>query len=261
MGKRSVFQGFRLEIDKVLDIAELRHSGVESRQDIANTLGMGRRKVRSLSDWGCMVSILEGRGARSVTGLYLHIRRLNETGEWLKALQVIYYWLCRNNIIIEYLVNRYAEAGEFEKNRLIEELMESDWLSGKRTSIGGAVNTTLNSLVKTEGLKDLGVIRRSEREPESYSLHSQCPDRLVAGYIIYTNWPPNTAKVAISQIASGHNSLGRIFFLTEFEVMSILRELEDRNLIKIETAAGLNQIGRDSHIAPEDILEMMSAEG
>jgi hypothetical protein len=55
MGKRSVFQGFKLDVNKMLGIAELIDSGVVSRQDIARELAMGQRKVRSLTDWGCMI--------------------------------------------------------------------------------------------------------------------------------------------------------------------------------------------------------------
>lgn len=260
MGKRSAFQGFKLEVDKVFSIAELRDSGIASREDIARRLAMGQRKVRSLSDWGCMANILEGRGARSVTDFYPHIRDLNEAGKWLKVLQLIYYWLCRNNAIIDYLVHQYGELGKFEKEELVDGLVDSDRLSGKRKTIRGAVNNTLNSLTEPEGLGDLRTIQSSNERPELYSLHSQRPAPLIAAYIIYTNWPPNTAKVAISQIVSGSNSVGRIFFLTKFQVISILRELEDRGLVKIETAAGLDQIGRDPHIIPEDILEMILAE-
>jgi hypothetical protein len=66
--------------------------------------------------------------------------------------------------------------------------------------------------------------------------------------------------VAISEIVSGRNSVGRVFFLTKFQVVSTLRELEDRGLLKIETAAGLDQIGRDPRISPDDILQMLVAE-
>lgn len=260
MGKRSVFQGFKLEVDKVFSIAELRDSGVGSKEDIARMLGMGRRKVRSLSDWGCMANILEGRGARSVTDFYRYVRNLNEAGRRLDVLQLMYYWLCRNNAVIKHIVHEYGEPGEFEKQELIEGLVKSNSVSGSRNTIRGAVNTTLNSLMDPEGLRDLGVIARDGKRPESYSLHSQRSDGLIAAYIIYTNWPPNTAKVAISRIVSGRNSVGRIFFLTKFQVMSILRELEDQGLVKIETAAGLDQIGRDPDVSPEDILEMVLAE-
>lgn len=259
MVKRSPFQGFKLEVDKVFSIADLRDSASVSKEDVARMLGMGQRKVRSLSDWGCMANILEGQGARSVTDFYRRVRNLKEVGKWLEVLQLLYYWLCRNNVIIEHIVHQYGEQGEFEKQELIDGLVESDSVSGKRSTVKGAVNTTLNSLTDPEGLKDLGIVR-SSKESGLYSLHSQGADALIAGYIIYENWPPNTAKVAISRVVSGRGSVGRIFFLTKFQVISILRELEDRGLVKIETAAGLDQIGRDPSVTPNDILEMAVAE-
>lgn len=260
MGKRSAFQGFRLEVGKVLSIAELIDSGVMSRQNIARALAMGQRKVRSLSDWGCMANILEGRGARSTTELYPYIRRLKDADKRLQVLQLIYYWICRNNPIINYLVHQYEGPREFDINELSNSLIESGLLSGKRKSIKKAVNNALKSLMEPEGLKDLGIIQSTTEGTNWYSMHSQHPDPLIAAYIIYANWPSHTAKVSISEIVSGRNSVGRIFFLTKFQVMSILRELEDRGLIKIETAAGLDQIGRDPRVTPDDVLEMIVAE-
>ena len=118
MGKRSVFQGFKLEIRKVFSIAELIDSGITSRQDIAQSLGMGQRKVRSLGDWGCMANILEGRGVHSTTELYPYIRKLDAEGEWLQVLQLVYYWLCRNNTIMSYLVHHFEPPGYFSKEEL-----------------------------------------------------------------------------------------------------------------------------------------------
>ena len=228
-------------------------------QDIGQALAMGQRKVRSLREWGCMANILEG--SRSTTELYPYIRRLKETGKWLQVLQLVYYWLCRNNSIIGYIVHGYGGRGKFTEEELNDDLIESDVLSGKsEKNIRKGVRTTLNSLTDPQGLKNLGLIQKATQRASWYSVHSQRPDPLVAAYIIYTNWPSHTAKVAISEIVSGRNSVGRIFFLTRFQAMSILRELEDRGLVKIETAAGLDQIGRDPGITPEDILEMIVAE-
>jgi hypothetical protein len=259
MGQRSPLQSFELDVNKMFTVVDLIHSGVVSLQDIGQALGMGQRKVRSLREWGCMANILEG--SRSTTAAYPHLRKLKETGKWLQVLQLAYYWLCRNNSFMGYIVHRYGEQGEFTVEQLKRDLIESDVSSGKsEKSVRRGINVTLNSLTNTKGLGDLELFRKVTRGRTWYSACSRCPDLLIVAYIIYTNWPSHTAKVAISEIVAGRNSVGRIFFLTEFQVMSILRELEDQGLIKIETAAGLDQIGRDPRITSDNILEMIIAE-
>ena len=86
------------------------------------------------------------------------------------------------------------------------------------------------------------------------------PGRLVAAYIIYVSWPPNTAKVAIDEILSGRNSLGRLFFLDEMQVMGLLRKLEERDLVKVETVARINQIGINPKLTADEILGMVVRE-
>ncbi len=259
MGQRSPLQSFKLNVSQVFSVADLIYSGVVSLQDIGQELAIGQRKVRCLREWGCMANILEG--SRSTTGLYPHIRRLKETGKWSQVLQFVYYWLCRNNSIMGYIVHGYGGQREFTVEQLNRDLIEGNLLPGmSEKSIRGGTNVALNSLTDTKGLGHLGLVQRATQGTTWYSVHSQRPDSLVTAYIIYANWPSHTAKVAISEIVSGCNSVGRIFFLTKFQVMSILRELEDQGLIKIETAAGLDQIGRDPKITPDDILEMIVAE-
>jgi len=256
MGQRSPLQSFKLDVSQIFRVADLIHSGTVSLQDIGQALAIGQRKVRSLREWGCMANILEG--SRSTTELYPYIRRLKETGKWLQVLQLVYYWLCRNNSIMGYVVHGYGGRGKFTVEELNKGLIESDVLSDmSEKNIKKGVNVTLNSLTDSQGLGNLGFIQKATRGTNWYSVHPQRPDPFVAAYIIYTNWPPNTAKVAIKEIVSGRNGLGRIFFLDEIQVMTILRKLEARGFVKIETVAGLNQIGINPKLTPDDFLDML----
>jgi hypothetical protein len=162
---------------------------------------------------------------------------------------------------MRYLVHEHTGQTGFTVEELGGNLIESGVLSGiSEKNVKKAINTTLNSLTGLTGLKSLGLIQKAAGRTNWYGIHPRCPELLIAAYIIYVNWPSHTAKIAISEILSGRNSLGKLFFLTRFQVMSILRELEERGMVKIETAASLDQIGRDSRITPTDILEMIVVE-
>lgn len=141
----------------------------------------------------------------------------------------------------------------------------ADRFGASLATLKNQVTRHLKTLVHGRGFGNLGVVRKATVSEGTalrgeYTVTSVEPSPLASAYMIYANWPSNTAKVAISEIVSGRNSVGRIFFLNGFRVMSVLRELEDRDLVKIETAAGLDQIGRNPKISLQDILQMIVTE-
>jgi len=58
-------------------------------------------------------------------------------------------------------------------------------------------------------------------------------------------------------VVSGPNSLGRIFFLTEPQVMVLLSKLEQERALALEIVADLNQIGLNPAMKAEGFLEML----
>lgn len=264
MPPRSPLQSVRLDVGKMLSIAELIYSGTVSLDGIGRSLGMGQRKVRSLREWGCMANILED--SRSTTKFYLYIRRLNQSGKRYELMQLIYYWICRNNSIVHYIVHACGQTGGFATADVVQGIIDSSLLpTTSARNIREGVGVSLNSMVDStepasrSGLGPLGLIHKLE-EREQYAVHPCIPEPLVAAYIIYANWPLNTAKVAIAEIALGRNSLGRIFFLDEIQVMGILQRLEEQDLVKVETVARINQIGIHPKLAADDILDMLVRE-
>jgi len=63
--------------------------------------------------------------------------------------------------------------------------------------------------------------------------------------------------VRIKEVVSGQNSLGRIFFLTEPQVMALLSKLEQERALALEVIADLRQIGPNPSMTAEDFLEML----
>ena len=61
----------------------------------------------------------------------------------------------------------------------------------------------------------------------------------------------------IDEVVSGHGSLGRVFFLTEPQVMVLLSKLEQERAIALEVIADLKQIGPNPSMKAEDFLEML----
>ena len=253
---------FKLDLKLLGEILDAVLSGASTYRDVAHPLGIGQPKARFFCYWGMVLKLVESKDTRAfpyrVTGMY---SRLREHLIDFDIQQVLYSLACRNHMILSFVVNDFA-WGRFVKAILtfsaIELRKEANTALGlSEESLKRQIPIHLGTLTDRKGFGNLGLI---EKHGAEYVLCPLQPNPLVAAHIIYTNWPSHTAKVAISEIVSGRNSVGRLFFLTKFQVMSILRELEDRGLIKIETAAGLDQIGRDPRITTENILEMIVAE-
>jgi len=265
MPARGSLQGFRLDLQKVCAVVALISAGITSRAEIAARLRMGQRKVKSLVEWGCIVDFLDDKNRPSA--IYTKARELLAANKYLELFELVYFSVCRNNEAIGVIVNDIAyhlwrrKYGPLFGVREVADILVAKGLPYRSDKIKSETSNWLNTLAMAEGLGNLGIfVRVREGSSVLYRLQSHEPAPFSAAYMLYANWPSNTAKVAISEVVSGRNSVGRIFFLNEFQVMSILRELEDRDLIKIETAAGLDQIGRNPNITLEDILQMIVTE-
>ncbi|MEA3376690.1 MAG: DUF4007 family protein, partial [Chloroflexota bacterium] len=96
-----------------------------------------------------------------------------------------------------------------------------------------------------------------ETGDQTVRVNSYRPDWRSAAYILYDFWPENTSRMRTEEVVSGQNKLGRIFFLTEPQVMALLSRLEQERAIALEVVADLRQIGLNPSMRAEDFLEML----
>lgn len=237
--------------------------GITDKAEIAQQLEVGVDKALCFLRWAQLLRLIGVKQSREATlrttGFYTALLQLGERKR--DALGLIYFTACKWHLITSFLVNDVAyprRASGFtvgEAHHLIEE--RSKEFEASLSTLKTQVTRHLRGLIHRKGFGKLGLIRKGKTR---YYITPFEPNPFVCAYIIYTNWPPNTAKVAIKEIVSGRNSVGRIFFLDEMQVMTILRKLEDRGFVKIETVAGLNQIGINPKLTPDDFLDMLIGE-
>ncbi len=253
---------FKLDLMLLGKILDAVLGGVTTCEDVARPLGIGEPKVRFFCYWGMVLKLVESKEATEfpyrVTEMY---SRLSGHLTDFSIQQVLYSLACSNHMILSFIVNDFA-WGRFAKATFsfspVELRKEASTALGlSEESLKRQIPIHLGTLTGRNGFGNLGLIKKRRAE---YVLCPLQPDPLVAAHIIYTNWPSHTAKVAISEIVSGRNSVGRLFFLDEMQVMTILRKLEARGFVKIETVAGLNQIGINLKLTPDDFLDMLISE-
>ena len=211
---------FWLDIPLVFKVARQVDQRITDKAKIAQKLKVGIDKARCFVRWAQLLGLVRAKQPRGTNlhtaDLYSTLLQLGESDQ--DTLELIYFIICKRHLITSFLVNDVAyprRASGFavqEAHRLIKE--RSQEFEASSSTLKTQVTRHLKGLIHRNGFGGLGLIRRREREERKqrdgyYVVTPFEPSLLVAAYIIYTNWPSHTAKVAISEIVSGRNSMGR----------------------------------------------------
>jgi len=261
------FQNFNLDLTNIARVLSLIANGTNTLPEIAKTLGMGERKVRDSFEW-CHhlghIEVLYRSLPQSLTTLGRHLVRDQTWTTRLPLLDILYASLTREHKIINQIVNRLAYAASLRfssqfslhEYRTLLASLTPDVVDAKPQVILDRSSKYLNALVEPTGLGKLGMFFPTN-DRSWVSVRSRIPAWQSAAYILYRTWPENVARVRISEVISRQDSLGRIFFLTETQVMVLLSKLEQEHVIALEMIADLHQIGRNPAMKAEGFLEML----
>ena len=261
----TAFQNFNLDLANISSAISLIAIGTNA--EIAVALGMGTRKVRDSFEWCYHLGLLFEKSRSSP-------QCLTDLGQWLAAheswtnelpiLDILYASLVTRHKIISELVNELAHTASLRfpsqfsmqeyKSFLVS--LVPDVVNAKAKVILDRRSKFLNALTRPSGLGKLGMFSVAE-DRSSVKVRPRLPSWQSAAYILYNSWPENTSRMGISEVVNGRNSLGRIFFLTEPQVMILLSKLEQERAIALEIVADLRQIGPNPSMKAEDFLEML----
>jgi len=256
---------FRLDLTLVYELLEcIPGKGASASQIREQFPELGGDKVRGMREWADDLGLTYrnerkvflsplGKAASSARGLSL------ET----KIQEIMYYKLATSDdlevfstLINDFLfdVSRtFSQSFDLEgAKRRILALVETN---AAPKYVKGEASTAIRALTSEQGVSKLGIVVPISKD--HYRVNSYRPDWRTAAYILYDSWPENTSRVRIKEVVSGQNSLGRIFFLTEPQVMALLSKLEQERAIALEVVADLRQIGPNPAMKTEDFLEML----
>ncbi len=261
------FQNFNLDLTNIANVISLIETDTNVLPEIAASLGMGARKVRDLFEWCHHFGLLVERSRNSPQCLTNLGQCLAVQEGWtnqLPILNILYASLVERHKIINRIVNELAYTASLRFSSQFSMLeyrgflvsLVPDVVNAKTKVILDRGSTFLNALARSSGLGKLDMF--SLAEDRSYvKVQSRIPPWQSAAYILYNSWPENVSRVRINEVVSGRNSLGRIFFLTEPQVMVLLSKLEQERAIALEMVADLRQIGPNPSMKAEDFLEML----
>ena len=262
---KTPFQSFKLNLDDIRDCMRLISDGVSTRHAIAHELGMGEKKVEGIFEWAEFSGLIEGRlrtKPQALTHLGAAMLQIPSFPGNIQALEILYAKLSLNHPLINRIVNSFI----YYISRQFEPAFNKDTFRAALLSLSQDFNVNpdfmakrtyiyLDLLANPSSFGKLKII--TKQDGEQFRVEPHRPDWKVVAYVLYDAWPENVSRVRIGEVIGGQNSLGRIFFLTEPQVMVLLSKLEQERAIALEMVADLHQIGRNPAMKAEDFLEML----
>lgn len=263
--RKTPFQSFRLDLDSVANCITLIRAGINTRRAIAQELGMGEKKVEGIFEWAEFLGLLEDRLRTKAQVLKPLGQKLPEFPGFpgnTQALEILYAMIVINHPLINRIVNHFA----YDVSRQFDPTFDKDTFKRALLNIGQDFDVApgflskrayiyLDLLTNSSNFGKLGIF--VETSNKTFRVNSYRPDWRSAAYILYDLWPEDTSRMRIDEVVNGRNSLGRIFFLTEPQVMVLLSRLEQERAIALEIVADLKQIGPNPSMKAEDFLEML----
>jgi len=253
-------QRFRYDINlvvKILDILQNYSKEDIKVKDLAYILKIGVPKVQAFKNYCEICDLIKDK---KLTNFGRYILRFKDNLDIY--LPLLFYKLCRG----------WDNGGHFYYSRIVNNILYDKYYSGDNTIENSEIkeklmdfkfeydkiDVKLVTLVTTgissdDGFGHLGMLTREEKS--KFIINYYKPKPLIAAYIIYDSWPNNVTSISFEKIINDEYSLGRIFLLTEDDIIPILSKLHQDNYIKIEDKAGLKQVVKNSNISADMILE------
>ena len=228
-------------------------------------MGMGEKKVEGLLEWADFLGLLEDRsrpGSQVLTPLAQSLIELPDLPTSTPALEILYAQMVRNHPLLAQLVQQFA----YNVSQQFDPSFDMQTYRDALLSIGRSFDVKpdfllkrapiyLDALTNPSNLGRLGLLVRVGKDRVRVNPHR--PDWRVAGYLVYSSWPLNAGRVHIQELVAGRGGLGRVFLLSEGQVMGVLAKLEQEGAIALEIVADLRQIGPNPSMRAEDFLEML----
>lgn len=256
---------FRLDLNLIHKLLEnLSGKGATPAEVRAQFPELGGEKVRAIREWADDLDLTCEKGRHDVLTPLGHAALSAKGIGAIRIQEILYYKLATSkdlevsNALVNSILCDIARSFDptFSMEEIKSRLMTVDLATEAAPKyLRGEVATTLNALTTPEGLGKLGIVVPIGNS--RYRVNPYRPDWRSAAYMLYSSWPENVARVRINEIVQGNNSLGRVFFLTESQVMVLLSKLEQERIITLEMIADLHQLGRNPAMKAQDFLEML----
>jgi hypothetical protein len=232
------------------------------RDEIINSLGMSERQMENLASVSVGLGLLNSR-MYTLTPLGRVIAEKDSFFEHIETLWAIHYiisnnpeWVVWHRIVNQVIPERdmitISDVAENYFSDLVNMYSKKTFQEKLPKEIGAVLWTYANSELSRLGLlrqDEFGVYQR--RSPEIIP-----PLALLVCILEFREKYTNAATaLMINEICKGENSPGMVLNLPESTIRSLLNQLHDTGLIRLEQFGDLDQVRFQENLTKENVLQ------
>ncbi len=248
----SIAQGFGFEKewleDALYNIEDKPGVFLNSNNDEAQSIfGIGKNKVEALYTWLKAMDFVEDfEEGHRLTSLGCLVKQYDQYFKREGTWWVIHILLSRSKANVDlwyYFSNFWHSEKVFDRKTLFDFFKQKCTLASER-SIKNGMNAVLTSIIDTP-LTTLGVLSKIGKDelirkvPDIRALHPS----IVAFAIIKWAKDYNVDTIALQDLSDAIDSVGRVLFLNQYNIMIYLEriaDMYDRKVLSFNKAAGYN---------------------
>lgn len=234
-----------------------------SPAEVAGELGISERKLRAVREWLILLGLMQTVENRSRPTAEASLYQQIHGTEPEAFLELVYYRLCTRNRLFSGLVNvflaerllGYARP-DFARADAQQWFLDFNRTSRSESDLRECFLRFFSPLLRTgDGFGTLALL---EQRGASCVIHPHVPHPIVQAFLLYDQ-AAGRASLPLEQVASGFNSLGRLFFLDRPSLMECLIRLQAQGVVQVDMTAGINQVALTGGRTPLRLLEELTS--
>lgn len=259
-------EGYRPRFEQISRIMQfLLTQDVKSRvprKDIIDALGIQNKQIENLLSMMTGFGLIQPR-VTTLTQFGKAISRFDPYFEKIDTLWIIHYivssnpdWIVWYRIINTVLPIHEQISVDFVCNQYFSDLTNQYSEKTISNHLPNEIIAVLGAYTRTE-LSHLNLITQEGSGKFIKSGPKAVPDLAFLFCLLYYcgKHIPGSSAINIEEICIAENSPGRVFNLPEYQVRTILDNLHNSNLIRIEKMANLDQVRIPDSINQENVLQ------
>ncbi|WP_456471817.1 phosphoadenosine phosphosulfate reductase domain-containing protein [Methanocaldococcus sp.] len=220
---------------------------------------LGNKQVDAMIAWLRDSELIDNSKSKKATELAKKLSKIINTNEKI-VWKIIWTNLFYNSSVVNWYVLNVPYGKTYSTNELKDMVVNSFNNLSERTILSGItslVNMFENSPLGKE-LK-IGVVEKKGNKRYVSKIGTNEIHPLVIGYILYKiGEKRNITEFTVSQLyKEDWGSPYKLFGVSKEKLESVLRYLQEKDLISVDLVAGLDNVRLKDHIKPIDIVDMI----
>ena len=257
--------GYRPRFDQISRILQyiLNHD-VEKRiyrKDIVESLGIPNKQVENLTSMMTGFGLVVPR-ATTLTSFGRSVTLSDPYFDKLETLWIIHYNVSSNPewVVWHRIINIVmSDQDEYEVDKVSNQYFSDIEIHYSEKTISEKLPTEVGAVFAAYTRSELSQLDLFDIKTTGHFIRAE-PTNIPLLSFLYAlihyrdNHSPGSSAVNINDICYEENSPGRVMNIADYQVRSILSNLHDANLIRLEKLANLDQVRLDEKITQDTVI-------